>query len=168
MRRITAALPESIAELCLVRVGIQARGVRARLFAARLGRAIDRAAAEAAGSGAGLLHADRFRLGPGHLGILQYWRSFDDLEAWSHRPPHAEWWRAAVERMRTRGDLGLYHETYLVPRDRIEAVFLECAPAGLAVFGVPGEAVGTMTTSRGRLGLGRLREPTTQPDSTGA
>jgi hypothetical protein len=57
--------------------------------------------------------------------------------------------------MRTRGDFGIYHETYLVPRDRIESVYLDCAPAGLAAFGVPGEAVGPLTTSRGRLGRSR-------------
>jgi hypothetical protein len=158
MRRSIATLPESITELCLVRVGIQARGLRARLHAARLGRAIDRSAAEALTSDAGLLHSERFSLGRGHSGVLQYWRGFDHLEAWLRKPPHAEWWREAVERMRTRGDLGIYHETFLVPRDRIETIYLDCTPAGLAVFGTSGEPVGTMTTARGRLGL--FREPT--------
>src|SRR5215212_2687526 len=150
MRRTIATLPDSVTELCLVRLGLQARGLRALVYAARLGRAIDRSAAEAIASGAGLLHSERFSLSRGHFGILQYWRAFDDLEAWSRRPPHAEWWRGAVERMRTRGDLGVYHETYLVPRDRIESIYLDCTPAGLAAFGVPAEPVGAMTTSRGR------------------
>jgi hypothetical protein len=163
VRRAIASLPDSVAELCLVRVGIQARGFRARVFVARLGRAIDRAAAEAMATGAGLLAADRFQLGRGHLGLLQYWQSFDHLEAWTRRPPHSAWWGEAVERIRTRGDLGVYHETFLIPRDRVESVALECSPAGLARFGVAGEAVGPMTTSRGR--LGRLREPAPSPDT---
>ena len=156
MRRLIATPPESVAELCLIRVGIQIRGLRALLYAARLGRAIDRSTAEAIATGAGLLHSDRFRIGRGHFGVLQYWRSFDDLEAWSRRPPHSEWWRGAVERMRTRGDLGVYHETFVVPRDRIEAIYLDCSPAGLAAFGTPGEPVGPLTTSRGRLGRPRV------------
>jgi hypothetical protein len=152
LRRIIATLPESITELCLVRVGLQDRGFRARAYAARLLRALDREAAEARASAAGLLHSERFVIGRGHRGVLQYWQSFDALEAWSRRPPHAEWWREAVERMRTRGDFGVYHETFLVPRDRVESIYLECAPAGLAVFGTIAEPVGPMTTSRGRLG----------------
>jgi hypothetical protein len=154
VKRVIATLPESIAELCLVRLGIQVRGLRALFYAIRLARAIDRSAAEAIASGAGLLHSERYSIGRNHFGVLQYWRRFEDLEAWSHRPPHSEWWRKALERMRTRGDLGIYHETFLVPRDRIETIYLDCAPAGLAVFGTPGEPVGTMTTSRGRLGRG--------------
>ncbi|WP_157579407.1 phenylacetaldoxime dehydratase family protein [Singulisphaera acidiphila] len=154
MRRVIATLPESMPELCLIRLGIQVRSVRAVFYAIRLARAIDRSAAEAIVAGAGLLHSERFSLGRKHFGVWQYWRSFEDLEAWSHRPPHSEWWRQAVERMRTKGDLGIYHETFLVPRDRIESIYLDCAPAGLAVFGTTGEPVGSMTASRGRLGRG--------------
>jgi hypothetical protein len=157
MQRQVASLPESVPELCLVRLGIQVRRLRALLYAARLGRAIDRSAAEAVASGAGLLRSERFAVSRTHFGVLQYWRSFEDLEAWSHRPPHSEWWRAAVERMRTRGDFGVYHETFLVPRDQIETIYMNCPPTGLAAFGTLGEAVGPQTTSRGRLGL--LRHP---------
>lgn len=138
-------------ELCLVRLGFQCRGLRAVLFGARLGRAIERSVREAITADAGLLHSDFFRLGPGHFGLFQYWRSYDALEAWSHRPPHSDWWREAAERMRTRGDFGIYHETYLVPRDRIESIYWGCSPAGLAAFGVTGEPTGPDTNSRGRL-----------------
>jgi hypothetical protein len=123
------------------------------LFAARLARAIDRSATEATAAGAGLLRSDRFAISRNHFGVLQYWRSFDDLEAWSHRPPHSEWWRDAVQRMRTRKDLGIYHEVFLVPGGKIETIYMNCQPTGLAAFGVLGEAVGSQTTSRSRLGL---------------
>jgi hypothetical protein len=106
------------------------------------------------------LCSERFAIDWGHFGVLQYWRSFAALEAWSHRPPHSDWWRAAVERMRTKRDFGIYHETFLVPRDRIEAIYLDCAATGLATFGTLGAPVGPQTTSGGRLGLGPLREPT--------
>lgn len=154
MKRLTARPPESVTELCLLRLGVQTRGLRAFFYAARLGRAIERSAAAAVATGAGLLHSETFRVGPGHFGVLQYWRSFDDLEAWSHRPPHADWWRGAVARMRDRADFGIYHETFLVPRDRVEAIYWGCRPTGLSAFGVTGEPVGPDTNSRGRLGRG--------------
>jgi hypothetical protein len=126
--RVIARLPDSLGELCLLRLGIQSRGLR------------------------GLIYAGKF-------GLLQYWRSFSDLEAWSHRPPHSDWWRGAVERMRTRGDFGIYHETYLVPRDRIESIYLGCRPAGLLIFGETGDPVGPDTNSRGRLRMGKPSDP---------
>ena len=153
MQRQVATLPESLPLLCLVRLGIQVHRMRAFLYAARLGRAIDRSAADAVAAGAGLLHSERFTITRNHFGVLQYWRSFADLEAWSHRPPHAEWWRAAVQRMRTKGDFGVYHETFLVARDQIETIYMDCRPTGLAAFGTLAEAVGPLTTGRGRLGL---------------
>lgn len=157
MHRTTASLPESISELCLVRLGIQVRALSALFHAVRLGRAIDKSAAEAIAAGAGLLCSERFSIAWNHRGVLQYWESFDALDAWSHRPPHSEWWRGAVERMRTRGDVGIYHEAFLVPRHQVESIYMNCRPIGLATFGTEGEPVGPNTTSRGRLGRGLNR-----------
>ena len=100
MNRVVARLPESVAELCLVRLGIQVKGLSAWLFARRLRSAILADARRAMAEDAGLLNSESFAIGIKHFGVLQYWRSFDDLDAWSRRPPHSEWWRAAVERMR--------------------------------------------------------------------
>jgi hypothetical protein len=152
MERIVARVPESIEELCLVRLGLVARSLRAWPFAVRIGRSIERSAKEAAESGAGLLSNEWFPLGWGHFGVLQYWSSFDALDAWSHRPPHSEWWREALERMRKRGDFGIYHETFVVPRAGVESIYLNSPKIGLRKFGVEGEAVGSSTTSRDRLG----------------
>ena len=43
----------------------------------------------------GLLLHEYFLLAliPPHLGMRQYWRDFDALEAWSRSEPHREWWR---------------------------------------------------------------------------
>ena len=152
MRRVVASLPESTSELCLLRLGFQVRKWTALPYARSLAKAIDRSAAEALAQGAGLFHSERFAFGLRHFGVLQYWRSFNDLEQWSHRPPHSEWWRGAVERMRTKADFGIYHETFVVPRTSVETIYLNCEPVGLSAFGMLGEPVGTMTTSRDRLG----------------
>ena len=109
----------------------------------------------AVAEGAGLLGSESFTIARGHFGVLQYWRSFDDLDAWSHRPPHSEWWREAVDRMRRKQDLGVYHEVFRVPAANLESIYLDCEPAGLARFGKLGEPVGPMTTARGRLGMMR-------------
>lgn len=155
MDRRTASLPEAISELALLRLGLQARGFLARRFARGILLEIAREARRVWIQEAGLLHSESFTLGRGHYGVLQYWRSFEDLEDWTRRNTHTGWWRSSVERMRTRGDLGVYHELYLVQRHDLESIFIDCWPAGLAAFGVPGEPVGPMTTSRGRLGRSR-------------
>lgn len=153
MQRLIARVPESIPELCLVRLGFVAHRWTALAYARSLARVVDREAEVARRDGAGLLHSERFAFGMRHHGVLQYWRSFEALDAWSHRPPHSEWWRTAVDRMRRKRDFGIYHESYLVPRAQVESIYLDCpAPVGLATFGDPGEPVGPQTNSRGRLG----------------
>ena len=89
--------------------------------------------------------------------ILQYWASYDQMEAWSHAPPHADWWQLANTRMRTRGDFAIYHESYIVPRAGVESIYLNCPPVGLAAFGPTSPAEGGMTTSRDRLGRRGVR-----------
>ena len=57
--------------------------------------------------------------------------------------------------MRKRSDFGVYHEAFLVPRERVESIYMDCKPVGLATFGTRGEPIGPATTARGRLGRGR-------------
>jgi hypothetical protein len=152
MNHVTARLPDAMVELCLVRLGIQVKSLSAWLFARRLRAAIVTDARSAAGQESGLLNSESFAFGLTHFGVLQYWRSFDDLEAWARKPPHSEWWREAVERMRRQQDLGIYHETFLVRGTDLESISLNCTPAGLARFGRLDQPVGPLTTSRGRLG----------------
>ena len=96
MERVVASLPSLVMELGLVRVGLVARGWSARGAVRRLAGAAMRAAESAKKSGAGLLHAERFRAGPGHLVLLQYWRDYESIEAWTRKPPHSEWIRIAA------------------------------------------------------------------------
>jgi hypothetical protein len=155
MNRAVAFVPESIAELCLVRMGIQVKGLSAWFLARRLRSAVDADARQAVAAGAGLLNSQPFSMGFNHFGVLQYWRGFDDLQAWTRHSPHADWWRIAVERMRIKEDLGVYHETFLIGRTDIESIYLNCQPTGLATFGLQGEPIGPFTNSLGRLGRSR-------------
>ena len=49
--------------------------------------------------------------------IVQYWRSFEALEAYARNQDQEHWpaWVAFNKRMaKSRGDVGIWHETYLV------------------------------------------------------
>jgi hypothetical protein len=150
--RVTAELPEGVESLCLVRFGLVVRRLSALGFARRMARRIEAAAAEATRGGAGLFCAERFAMGWRHFGTFQYWASFEALDTWSRRPPHAEWWREALERMRARADFGIYHEAFVVARRDVESIYLGCPPIGLSAFGSTSEPVGPRTTARDRLG----------------
>jgi hypothetical protein len=152
MNRVVAWLPDDVEELCVIRLGLVVRKLSAFRYLSKVRKAIEQSAIEAKAADAGLLNSERYLVSWNHFGFLQYWRSFQALEDWSHQPPHSLWWREALERLRTKGDFGIYHETFLIPRTNIESIYLDCPPIGIASFGVTGEAVGPSTTSRDRLG----------------
>jgi Domain of unknown function (DUF4188) len=66
--------------------------------------------------------------------IVQYWRSFDHLERYA-RPRDKEHWPAWVEFNRrfkdSGGDVGIWHETYLVRAGEYETVY-----NGMPLFGL--------------------------------
>jgi hypothetical protein len=152
MDRVVAILPETVEELCLLRFGLYSRRWTGWAFVRRMGRIIAQTAHDRGTREAGLLHSEAMRFAWNHAGVLQYWRSYDALESWSHRPPHSEWWRLLNERVRRKRDVGVYHETFLVPRTHYESIFVNCPPLGGSAFGALGPPTGGMTTSRDRLG----------------
>jgi Monooxygenase af470-like len=63
--------------------------------------------------------------------LMQYWRSYDDLDRWARRLPHMRWWRWLLENAGT--DLSFYHEIYQVKT--AEAIYEKgCRPVGPARF----------------------------------
>jgi hypothetical protein len=56
--------------------------------------------------------------------IVQYWRSFDHLEAFVNDTsnPHAAAWRNYWKRVDTSPRTGIWHETYLVRAGEYELV----------------------------------------------
>jgi hypothetical protein len=69
----------------------------------------------------GLLLHENFIMSviPLHLGMRQYWRDIDALEAWSPSPPHRDWWR---DFLRSSRGTGFWHEAYFM-RGGMEAVY---------------------------------------------
>lgn len=84
-------------------------------------------------SDAGLLNAHILWAGRVFL-VVQYWRSAEELGAYARDPRfrHAPAWGAFNKRAAGRGDVGIFHETYVVPRDRIESLYGNMVPFGLA------------------------------------
>lgn len=71
----------------------------------------------------------------GLRGIVQYWRSFEALEAYARDPDAAHWpaWVDFNRRLKhSRGDVGIWHETYLVQDGAYETVYSGMPPFGLA------------------------------------
>ena len=66
--------------------------------------------------------------------IVQYWRSFDHLEAFASDTgdPHAAAWRNYWKRVGTSTRTGIWHETYLVRAGEYEAIYGNMPATGLA------------------------------------
>jgi len=95
-----------------------------------------------------LLHESLF-YSPRHVGMRQYWRDFESLEAWSRSEPHRLWWR---DFLRDTGGTGFWHETYF-RRGGMEAVYIDMqTPTGLARFAPVKDATAAMFSARKRAG----------------
>ena len=111
---------------------------------------------------AGLLGAELYRSGRVFL-VVQYWRSAEELGAFARDTSfsHAAAWGRFNKAAASSGDVGIFHETYVVPRDRIESLY-----GNMPVFGL-----GAAFTAR-RRGPGRTtsaaheRLGTTEPEFT--
>ncbi len=91
---------------------------------------------------------------PGLGVVLQYWRSFEALEGYarSRDAQHLPAWLAFNRRVAASGDVGIWHETYLVTAGRYEAFYSAVPPRGLGKAGRLVPATGSRATAAGRLG----------------
>jgi Domain of unknown function (DUF4188) len=69
--------------------------------------------------------------------IVQYWRSFEQLEAFANDKddPHLDVWRNYWRRVGRTGRTGIWHETFLVRAGDYEAVYGNMPPHGLGKAG---------------------------------
>jgi hypothetical protein len=90
--------------------------------------------------------------------IVQYWRSFAALEAYARDPALAHWpaWTAFNRRMRkSRGDVGIWHETYLIPAGQYESIYSGMPPKGLGSAAQVVPATAGRERARDRVGAAR-------------
>ena len=86
--------------------------------------------------------------------LLQYWRSFEDLERFARDPndPHMPAWRRFNKVVKSDGSVGVWHESYLVEPGHHEAIYSNMPVFGLAKATEHVRAVGGRETARRRLG----------------
>lgn len=85
--------------------------------------------------------------------IVQYWRSFEHLEAFAkdRADPHLEAWRNYWRRVGKSPRTGIWHETYLVRAGEYENIYGNMPPFGLGKAGTL-SPVAEAADARGRLG----------------
>jgi hypothetical protein len=86
--------------------------------------------------------------------IVQYWRSFEHLEAYARAQDKAHWpaWVDFNRRVgRSRGDVGIWHETYRIAPGQYEAIYSGMPAHGLGKAGALVPAAGRRESARGRL-----------------
>ena len=102
-------------------------------------------------------HPESGFLGHNGLGrvIVQYWRSFNHLEAYARNKDLTHWpaWVDFNRRVgNSRGDVGIWHETYMVKPGQYENVYSGMPPYGLGKVGKLVPASGKREAARSRVG----------------
>jgi hypothetical protein len=89
--------------------------------------------------------------------LVQYWRSFEQLEAYARSHDNEHWpaWVAFNKRVGSSGEVGIWHETYLVPDGAYESVYNNMPAIGLGEATTLVPAAGRRATAAGRAGIGR-------------
>ena len=103
----------------------------------------------------GLLLHENLYFSLNHLGMRQYWRDYDSLEAWTRSEPHRQWW---TRFLRDTGGTGFWHEAYLM-RGGMEAVYIDMPRTGFSAFAPAQPARGSMFSARRRLGRNEAPDP---------
>jgi hypothetical protein len=86
--------------------------------------------------------------------LVQYWRSFEQLERFARDSslPHFAAWREYNRRVGTDGDVGVWHETYQVSAGRYETIY-----ANMPMLGLMSVGTGVPVGRRGDTAAERIR-----------
>jgi hypothetical protein len=87
--------------------------------------------------------------------LVQYWRSFDQLERYARRPDalHLPAWRRFNQRVRDSSDVGIWHETYRVRAGEYEAIYGNMPRVGLAAVAKHVPVGSTSASAARRIGV---------------
>ena len=96
----------------------------------------------------------RQHFSPTGVMVIQYWRSFEQLEAYSRNKDAAHFpnWVKFNKRIGSNGDIGIWHESYLVRAGEYECVYNNMPTYGLAKAGTVIPASGRLKSAGERLG----------------
>lgn len=117
----------------------------------------------------GFLGAEFFFYWPG-VAVLQYWRSYEDLERFARNPddPHLPAWRRFNQTVDSDGSVGIFHETYAVEAGRHEEIYSNMPVFGLAKATEHVPAKGRLETARRRLRRGENEPAVPSPPQSPA
>ncbi len=103
----------------------------------------------------GLMHA-RTQFGFPNVVVTQYWRSFDHLDRYAKDAnlSHLPAWKAFNKAIASNGDVGIWHETYLVAGGAYESVYNNMPAYGLGAAGTLVPASGNRKSAKDRLRAG--------------
>jgi Domain of unknown function (DUF4188) len=109
---------------------------------------------------AGLLHYEQALKSPLSPMVVQYWRSFEDLERFARAPeaPHLDAWKHYNAKVRSSGDVGIWHETYRVAPGASESLFGNMPARGLGAAGDLAPIGSTAATAAKRIGAREVDE----------
>jgi len=100
----------------------------------------------------GLLAHETVFYGLTHIGLRQYWRDLESLEAFTRSDPHRTWWR---EFLADRRGAAFWHETYRMAGG-MEAVYVDLPQRiGFAAFAPEQSPQGPFLAARARLAHSR-------------
>jgi hypothetical protein len=85
--------------------------------------------------------------------VIQYWRSWEQLEAYARSKDaiHFPNWVKFNKRIGSNGDIGIWHETYRISAGQYEAIYNNMPAYGLGKAGNLVPAAGYRNTAAGRL-----------------
>jgi Monooxygenase af470-like len=85
--------------------------------------------------------------------VLQYWRSFEALTGYAKRSDlaHLPAWARFRQNVANSGDVGIWHETYLISQGRYESIYHNMPPFGLGRVGRLVEATGHRESASRRI-----------------
>lgn len=94
---------------------------------------------------------------PGGFGLIQYWRSTEDLERFARSPggPHLKAWKRFSCAVGGDGSVGIWHETYRVGPGGYEAIYANMPRFGLAAAAAHAPVGKRGETARERLAGGQ-------------
>ena len=98
--------------------------------------------------------------------LVQYWRSFEDLERFARNPddPHLPAWQRFNRTVGSDGTVGIFHETFIVERGNYEAIYSNMPVFGLAKATEHVRAVGGRETARRPLMRGENKPAVPSPE----
>lgn len=87
--------------------------------------------------------------------MIQYWKSFDHLEAYAkdREGQHYPAWKAFNLKIKSNGDVGIWHETYKIKAGEYECVYNNMPQYGLGKIGELIPAIGKRESAANRISL---------------